>query len=198
MNKTYEIIPSIASGNMLMLGQTIEELKGFNRLHLDIEDGNFVPNITFGIKTIQAISSVATQLLDVHILAYHPERYIDQLSECGVSNVAVHFETLKYPMEVLHQIHCMGMKAGLALNIATPVELIEPFVEKLDYILIMTSEPDGEGQIFCPSVLKKIKKAKKFVGKEIWVDGGIGEKELNLVEEAGADKIIMGRGIFCK
>jgi len=194
----FEIIPSIASADPLNIGAEILKLKNAPRLHLDIEDGNFVPNITFGIKMIKAVSGFCGKRLDVHIMANDPMRYFDTLKACGVESAAVHFESLGYPLEALNATRNLGMKPGLALNFKTGCREVLPFMDYADYVLIMTAEPDGNGEKFNPAMLEKIKEFRNSLppGKEIWVDGSIGENELPLVLAAGADKIIMGRYLF--
>lgn len=198
MAEKIRVIPSIASADPLRLREEIQRVSGWPLLHIDIEDGNFVPNITFGERTIRAIASCAKQRLDAHILAYHPRRYLPLLQECGAERVAFHIEAARYPLEILGEIRRLGMKAGLALNFATGAEEIAVFSEFVDYVIVMTAEPDGLGQQFYPPILKKIRRLREILPKDkaIWADGGIGKKELALVEEAGADTAIMGRAVF--
>lgn len=192
-----EILPSIASSDMLYIGQTLDRLGKTGRLHIDIEDGNFVPNITFGMKTVRAIHAHSPLSLNAHLMVTNPMLYIDELAACGVQELAVHFESLPYPLEVLAYIRSKGMKAGLALNFVTPVCMLEPFIDGMDFLLIMTAEPDGESQRFQASACKRIAAARQLLGPEaeIWVDGGIGEAEFPQVLAAGANTVIMGRAI---
>ena len=193
-----EIDPSIASANQIDIARQIEKLGGASKLHLDIEDGNFVPNITFGLKTAAEIAAVAPQELDAHLLALHPECYIEALLRLNVRRVAVHMEAVRYPAEQLHQIRALGGEAGLALNCGTSVSQALPYAKVLDYLLIMTSEPDGQGQRFNPYMVKKIREARELfpASVSIMVDGGIGERELPLVAAAGADTVVMGRAVW--
>lgn len=197
-NRHFQIIPSIASADPLRIDREIERLGGWPKLHYDIEDGNFVPNITFGTKLLKRIVSMEDMEVDVHLLANHPEQYLDCIKECNIRCVAFHIEAVSYPLVLIRKMKYMGIKAGIALNFLTPIELLKPFMDELDYVLIMTAEPDGEGQKFYPPMLDKIRKAKKLLspGKEVWADGGIGEGELEKAVEAGADTVIMGRSIF--
>lgn len=191
------IIPSIASAGMLNIESTIMKLGETGSLHLDIEDGNFVPNITFGLKTVREISRAAKLPLNVHLMVTNPMDYIRSLAECGVKEVAFHLESSLYPLEVIREIKGYGMKAGMAFNFATPVVNGEVFKKELDFFLIMTSEPDGENQVFRESSLKRIRQARRLAGKDksVWTDGGIGERELAMVCRAGADTAIMGRAV---
>jgi ribulose-phosphate 3-epimerase len=192
------IIPSIASGNPLCLGEELARLGDYPYLHFDIEDGNFLPNITFGMKTIRAIAEKTNAETDAHLMVTHPGRLIAPLKECGVKAVSVQIEALPYPSEILSQIRFSGMKAGLALNLKTAPEEVLMFLPYLDFVLFMTSEPDLSSEAFNPCVLKKIRRARKLLPKEIslWADGGIGEKEIRDVSSAGADTIILGRAVF--
>lgn len=194
----FEIIPSIASADPLHIAAEIQRLKNTPCLHLDIEDGNFVPNITFGIKMVKAVSGFCGKRLDVHIMANNPANYLQALKECHIESVAVHFESLIYPLEELNAIRNLGMKPGIAVNFKTGCREVLPFADSADYVLVMTAEPDSNGERFNPAMLEKIEDFKKSLpaGKEIWVDGNIGEGELPLVLDAGAGKVIMGRYLF--
>ena len=191
------IIPSIASAGMLNIESTLKKLGEAGTLHIDIEDGNFIPNITFGMKTVKEISKATKLSLNAHLMVTNPLAYIRPLAECGVKEAAFHLESSPYPLEVIREIKKYGMKAGLAFNFSTPVFHGEPFIEDLDFLLIMTSEPDGGNQSFRKSSLKRIYQARQLAGteKSVWVDGGIGENELFMVCQAGADTAVMGRAV---
>lgn len=194
----FEIIPSIASADPLNLGGALQSLAGFPCLHLDIEDGNFTPNITFGLKTAAAVAAAWGKPLDAHLMANHPQRYFVALAGMGVSSVAVHYESVDYPLEALHAVRSLGMKAGLAVNFKTGWRDVLPFAGSFDYVLVMTAEPDGAGERFCPAMLEKIRELRNHLpfGTSIRADGGIGDEECPLVLEAGADTLIMGRYLF--
>lgn len=198
MEKHVTIIPSIASANQLCIGEEIGRLEKWDRLHIDIEDGNFVPNITFGEKMIRSIAAVCRQELDAHILANHPQYYLGFLQECRVKSVAVHLEALTYPLDILNQIRDKKMHPGLALNFSTPAEDVLPFAEALDYVIVMTAEPDARGQQFHLPILNKIQRLRKLLPSQVsvWADGGIKDANLAQVAAAGADTVIMGRSIF--
>lgn len=198
MGKEIKIIPSIASADQLRIGEEIKRLHNWRLLHIDIEDGNFVPNITFGEKTVRAVAAAAPQELDAHLLVRHPETYLDMLKECGVSKIAVHIEALDYPLETLRRVRKMGISPGLAVNLKTMPDAIEMFKNDVDYILVMTAEPDFCGNEFYPPVLEKMERIRGMMPEavEIWADGGIHEKNMEAVIGAGATTLIMGRSIF--
>ena len=193
-----QILPSLASANPLMLLEEMRRLGRNQPVHLDIEDGNFVPNITFGLSAVRGIVREAGAPLDAHLLVVHPADYIDELCNLGISQIAVHIESDEYPARLLFAIRSRGCRAGLALNLKTQLAEAEPFIDDLDYLLLMTSEPDGRGQMFCPRVLTKIQCARKMLPNctQLWVDGGIGERELKLVTQSGADVAVIGRALF--
>ena len=192
------IIPSIASANQLNLKDELARLQDTPHLHIDVEDGNFLPNITFGMKTIRAVTKATSAVTDAHLLVTNPKDYIAPLADCGVSRLCFHIEAAPYPADVLNAIRRHGMKSGLAFNFKTSVREALPFLSNLDYILIMTSEPDDGECLFCEAILDKIREARAILPKRIsiWVDGGVGECELPLVTAAGADTVIMGRAIW--
>ena len=192
------IIPSIASADQLRLSDELARLKDTPFLHIDIEDGNFLPNITFGMKTIRAVTNATAAATDAHLLVTNPSNYLEPLSRCGVGRVCFHIEAAPYPADLLNRIRRCGMKAGLAFNFKTSVREAIPFLSSLDYVLIMTSEPDDGECLFCEAILEKIREARALLPPHIsiWVDGGVGEAQLPLVTEAGADTIIMGRAVW--
>lgn len=192
------IDPSLASANQINLEKQILALGSASNLHLDIEDGNFVPNLTFGMKTVRAVAAVAHQKLDAHLMVTNPSEYIDELCYAGVKQIAVHVEALQYPAVCLQRIRGHGGKAGLAFNCMADIKLALPYVELIDYLLIMTSEPDGGIQEFNPQMLGKIEAARVMFPSQVsvMVDGGIGERELLKVVEAGADAVVMGRAVW--
>lgn len=193
-----KILPSLASANQLSLAQEIRKIEGTPYLHLDIEDGNFLPNITFGMKTIIAACQLADFQYDAHLLVNDPLNYIDPLYNCGIAKIAFHIEAESYPLRILNKIRKLGMKAGLALNFKTPIDEVLPFVNAIDYIIIMTAEPDDQKEQFNPLMLTKINYARKVLpcSIEIWVDGGLNESTLQHVIQSGADTAILGRTIW--
>lgn len=191
------IIPSLASADPLALLKNMQRLDSVY-YHLDIEDGNFVPNITFGMKTVKAVAQNTTAKLDAHLMVTNPQDYIGPLAQAGLWAVSFHYEAAMYPLDLLGKIRHAGMQAGLALNFKTPAQALAPFAQALDYVLIMTAEPDDMGQCFFEPILDKIRSARELLPPtiSIWVDGGIGRSEIVPVRAAGADTIILGRAIW--
>lgn len=192
------IDPSLASADPLRLAEQIEAIACHPVLHLDIEDGNFVPNLTFGMKTVRAVAAYTDKELDAHLMVTDPGVYIEELLDIGVRKIAFHIESTLYPAVCLNRIRERGGKAGLAFHCMEPVESALPYMDSLDYVLIMTSEPDGRGQKFNPCMLEKIRKARKlFPGSiRIMADGGILEERMDQVLDAGADILVMGRAVW--
>jgi ribulose-phosphate 3-epimerase len=191
------IIPSIASADQLVLKEEILRLGDSPCLHIDIEDSSFVPNITFGLKTVKAIASCSKAELDAHLMVANPGELILPLRDAGIRRICVHIEPLAFPARIIEMIRAAGMEAGLALTMKTPVEQLLPYQEKISYVLILSSEPDGEER-FNPFALKKIRNARDLLphGVSLWVDGGINSGLLNEVKKSGADTVIMGRALW--
>lgn len=198
MKNEIKIIPSIASANMLRIGDEIDRLGNIGCLHLDIEDGNFCPSMTFGMDTVRAIAAYTRFELDAHLMVTNPLDYVENLIDCGVKIMCAHMEALPYPAKFLGKVQSMGGKAGLALNMKTGVEGLEPFISQLDYILLLTNEPDFAGLKFRDYCYSKIDKARRLLPAHtsIWVDGGVTMDLLPRLIRSGADTVIMGRAIF--
>jgi len=192
------IIPSAASADQCYLGAELDKVRPLQAMHLDIEDGNFIPNITFGLKTVKRIAQIFEGTLDAHLMVADPLAYIEPLAACGVGSIAVHIESLAYPSAMIEHIKSQGCRVGLALNPQTPPEAVQYYVDEVDYFLIMTAEPDGKGQRFMPRMIKKIKTLQSQIKetKQIWVDGDLGCEEAALAAVAGASVFIMGRAVF--
>lgn len=192
------IIPSLASANPLSYQGELERLGVTPMLHMDIEDGCFLPNITFGLKTVQAVAGYTPAKLDVHLIVMKPLEYLKPLAECGICSVSAHLEALDYPLQFLGSTHQLGMLAGLAINLKTPPEALMPFADWLDYVIVMTSEPDGGDCSFWHPSLDKLCQTRKLLPSHIslWADGGIGAAQLPQVAATGVDTVIMGRAIW--
>ena len=194
----FRIIPSLASAKQLNLQAAIDSLGTVGCLHLDMEDGNFIPNITFGLKTIEEVANYCHGRLDAHLMVRHPERYLDALLQWNIESIAIQIEAMPYPLEPIKRIRQSGRRAGIALNPSTPVEPLKYLGDQIDYLLIMTAEPDGQGQRFLPAMLEKVSKARGLFpkGVSILVDGGILEEHIPALAQAGADGAVLGRTIW--
>lgn len=193
-----KILPSIASSDPLALRSELARIKKLGRLHLDIEDGNFVDNITFGMKTVRAIACEFEGTLDAHLMTTDPEAWLSQLSSAGISAVCGHIEALPYPARFLRHAHQLGMKAGLAFNLKTPPEELLPYKDELDYILVMTSEPDYGDQSFFIHSYERVARFRSLAAPatEIWCDGGICPDNLQKLYSLGMNVAVMGRAVF--
>ncbi|NEW05468.1 ribulose-phosphate 3-epimerase [Paenibacillus sp. SYP-B3998] len=199
------VAPSILSANFAKLGEEIKEaeLGGADWIHVDVMDGHFVPNITIGPLVVDAIRPITKLPLDVHLMIEQPDRYIPDFVKAGADLISVHVEACTHLHRTLHLIKQSGVKAGVVLNPATPISLIEHVLdEQLDLVLIMTVNPGFGGQAFIPGMLNKIRalreqaNAKGLHGLHIEVDGGINEVTARQVVEAGADVLVAGNAVF--
>lgn len=193
------LIPSLASADQLNLKGAIDSVPEAKLLHMDIEDGNFIPNITFGLRTVEAVSArYPDRRMDVHLMVSDPGAYLEALLRTRVESIAFQVEAAPYPAVYLSRIRKGRARAGLAFNFQAPLEPAEIYADQLDYVLLMTSEPDGAGQAFNPWVLSKIARARALLPERvgITVDGGVSPELLPRVIQAGADTVILGRAVW--
>lgn len=195
--------PSILAADFARLGEQVltAERAGAEYVHIDVMDGVFVPSISFGMPIIRSIRSISKSVFDVHLMIQNPECYIDEFVACGADIITFHLEATENPAEVINQIHQKGLKAGLSIKPATPVEAVKPYLEQVDMILVMTVEPGFGGQKYIEASTQKIKEARalaKASGRDIdiQVDGGIHIGNLEMVLEAGANVIVAGSAIY--
>jgi ribulose-phosphate 3-epimerase len=195
------IAPSLAASSQLNLKLTIEELEkaGADIIHFDIEDGNFLPVMTLGVRIVKDLRPLTNLPFDVHLMMNTPEWLIPDLKEMGADMVSVHYEACPYPRRTLGLIHQAGMLAGLAFNPATPLPSLKHYLPFLSYVLILTTEPEARVCSYLPSVLDKVVQGKKQPGLEKvqWeVDGGFTLDNIIDAKRSGADIVVAGRGVF--
>ena len=195
--------PSILAADFTQLGEEIRRADeaGAQYIHYDVMDGMFVPSITFGMPVLSSIRKITERILDVHLMIENPERYIDEFADCGADIITVHAESCRHLDRVISQIHQKGIKAGVALNPATSLSVLDYILDKVDMVLIMTVNPGFGGQKFIESSYDKIRELKKRITEkklqtDIQVDGGINTETLPGVLEAGANIIVAGSAVF--
>ena len=197
------ISPSLLSANFINLKKDIEMINNSEAdwLHLDIMDGVFVPNISFGFPVIEAVAKECKKPLDVHLMIVHPENYIKQVAATGAMMMNVHFEACLHLHRTVQEIHAAGMKAGVTLNPSTPICMLEDIINDVDMVLLMSVNPGFGGQMFIPGIVEKTRRLKKMIEEKgsnalIQIDGGVNDKTAPLLVEAGADVLVSGSYIF--
>ena len=198
-----KVSPSMLACDFTKYGQEIEKITkaGAEYVHLDVMDGVFVPNISFGLPLIEAARKVTDAVLDVHLMITEPERYIEQFASAGADIIVFHYEATNNHAEVIEKIHSLGKKAGMSIKPATPVFVLEPFMNSLDLVLVMSVEPGFGGQKLIPETLEKvsqIKEMRQVLGAdfEIEIDGGITVENAHTAVEAGVDVLVAGSAVF--
>ena len=199
-----KIAPSMLSANFAKLATEIKDIEacGADLLHIDVMDGHFVPNLTFGVPIIKAIRPYTTLPFDVHLMVTNPEDYVQEYSELGIEYFTFHQETVPHMHRLIQEIKKAGMKAGVALNPGTPVSTLEAIAADVDMVLIMSVNPGFGGQSFIPSAIHKVHQAKILLEEVdnktavIEVDGGINDITRVPIKEAGATVIVAGSAVF--
>lgn len=197
------IAPSVLSADFLNLGRDVEMINNSEAdlFHVDVMDGRFVPNISFGLPVIKAIKKLAKKPLDVHLMIVEPEKYFQDFKNAGADILSVHYEASTHLHRSLQAIKALGMKAGVAINPHTPVSLLADIINDTDLVCMMSVNPGFGGQSFIPNTINKIKELKQIINEKgastlIEIDGGVTLENAAVLRAAGADVLVAGNTVF--
>ena len=197
------VAPSLLAADFLHLAKDVETVNAYaDIIHLDVMDGTFVPNISFGFPVVEAVARAARKPMDVHLMIVHPEKYVERFAKAGAAMISFHYEAaLEQSDAVIDLIHSLGVKAGIVINPDCPVESIFPYLGKVDYVLLMSVFAGFGGQSFIEETYARIKAVKaeiKRIGSPalIEVDGGVTPKNAGRLRKAGVDILVAGSAVF--
>lgn len=200
---SHLVAPSLLAADFTNLGSEVGMINASpaDWLHLDIMDGHFVPNFSFGFPVVKAVRDICEKPLDVHLMISDPDRYLKRFCEAGASYLTVHYEACTHLHRTVNEIRALGMKAGVAINPHTPVMLLKDIISSVDMILIMTVDPGYGGQSFIPGSLNKVGELRSMIDEEgydviIEVDGGIDTQNAPLLVHTGVDVLVAGNTVF--
>ncbi len=199
-----KISPSALACDLTKMGEEVNEIEkaGAEMVHLDVMDGVFVPNSSFGLAVLEALRKKSSMFFDVHLMIVNPEKYIERyITECGADLVTFHLEATEIPDECINIIKKHGKRAAVSVKPNTPIEAVYPYLDKCDMVLIMTVEPGFGGQSFMPDMLDKVRALRTEITRrglnvDIQVDGGINAETAKLAREAGANVLVAGSAVF--
>ncbi len=201
--RKHLIAPSLIAADFTKLGDEVAMVNNSEAdlLHLDIMDGRFVPNITFGMIVVEAMKKISTKPLDVHLMILEPERYVDAFYKAGADVISIHYEACTHVHRTLEHIKSLGIKAGIAINPHTPIVMLEDILEVADVFLIMSVNPGFGGQKFIYQTIHKIKQLRERLDERniyarIEIDGGVGLQNAEEILRAGADVLVAGSSVF--
>lgn len=197
------LAPSILSADFWKLGECIKEVEdaGAKCLHIDVMDGIFVPSISFGMPVISSIRKQTKIFFDVHLMITEPERYIEEFVKCGADSITFHLEATDKAQECINLMKANGVKAAISIKPNTPVSALEPYLDQVDMVLIMTVEPGFGGQKYIDACTPKVQEVRRLITERglncaLQVDGGVGKDNLKMVLDAGANVIVAGSAVF--
>lgn len=197
------IAPSLLAADFLNLEKDIQMVNESEAewLHLDIMDGRFVPNISYGMPIVEAVSKISTKIIDVHLMITEPEKYVEEFARLGAKCISVHAEACPHLHRNMEQIKSLGVKAGVAINPHTPVEILIDLIEDIDFVCLMSVNPGFGGQKFIYRTIEKVRRLREIIRERnaatlIEIDGGVGLQNAEILIKAGADILVAGSSVF--